>query len=260
MNPVIKASRVAASGVPLRQHPRRPPVPAGKTVVPPPNVGLDAGERLMQRAGLEASYAGTADAGAAVFDPRATDEPVCDEFYTKGYDAGFAAGRQEGWDAGHEQGLQAGLQQGRQDAEEAARIKAVALDALRAAIAEAAGRHGAAVEAGAIEIAFAALSRLIGQSVGDLAVVAGTVRRVLEQAPERALQTIRLSPTDHALLTQDGHEPGLGNALLLADERVSAGGCIVDTDAGSLDGRLETQLAELKTLLVGLHRAHGAQE
>jgi flagellar assembly protein FliH len=257
--PVIKASRVAASGVPLRQHPRHPPVPACMPAVLLANVGLDAGDRLAHRTGLEAPGAGTANAGVAVFDTRAPDEPVCDESYTKDYDAGFAAGRQDGWDAGHEQGLQAGLQQGRQHAEASDRTKAVAFDALRAAIAEAGARHGAAVGAGAIDITFAALSRLMGQSVGDLAVVTDTVRRVIEQAPERALLTIRLSPADHLLLTQEGHEPGLGSALLLADERVSAGGCIVDTDAGSLDGRLETQLAELKTLLVGLHRAHGAQ-
>lgn len=269
MIPVIKASRVAAAGVTLRQHPRRAPVPArtpaasiaaqltAPLAVPFSGIGdRGAGDALPNPAAEDSPFADTMSTGAAPF---AASAPVCEDPYTQGYDAGFAAGRQEGWEAGHEQGLHAGLQQGRQDADEATRTKAGALDTLAAAIAEAVARHGAAVEAGAIDIAFAALLRLIGQSAGDLAVVTDTVRRVLEQAPERALQAIRLSPADHALVVEGGHDLSPANVLLLADERVSAGGCIIDTDAGSLDGRLDTQLFELKTMLVELHRARGAQ-
>ena len=250
MIPVIKASRVAVSGVQLRQHPRRLHAPvrehAGPAVI---------GERLAGGGAAPRTAAEETSAGA----PADVSAGVPPDPYALGYDAGFAAGRREGWDAGREQGQHAGLEQGRQDADDAAAVQASAMEALGATIAEACTRRSAAIEAAAIEIAFAALLRLIGHSAGDVAVVADTVQRVLEQAPERMLQAIRLSPADHALLAQGGHGLNLGSALLVADERVSVGGCIVDTDAGSLDGRLETQLAELKTLLVGLHRAQGAQ-
>lgn len=258
MTPVIKASRVAATGVPLRQHPRvahaAERLPAQQLADVP---DLAGGRAPMS--GPE-SMPGTPAAGAAVAAAAPGDDGrfTQDDLHAQAYDAGFAAGRQEGWDAGREMGMHDGMQQGRQDADAAATAQAAALAALGAAIAEACTRRSAAIEAMAIEIAFAALSKLIGQSAGDPAVVTATVQRVLEQLPDRALRAIRVSPAHHALLTQNGHALKSGSAILVADERVLIGGCIVDTDAGSLDGRLETQLLELKTLLVGLQRAHGA--
>ena len=249
MIPTIKASRVAGSGVPLRQHPRRLQASMGKHAGPAADVECLADSDAAPSAAEEMS------AGAPV-DVRAVAPP---DHYALGYDAGFAAGRREGWDAGRKEGQDVGLQQGRLDVDDAAAAQASLIEALGVTIGEACTQRSAAIEAAAIEIAFAALLRLIGLSAGDVTVVADIVQRVMEQAPERILQAIRLAPADHALLAQGGHGLNLGNALLVADERVSLGGCIVDTDAGSLDGRLETQLAELKTLLVGLHRAQGAQ-
>lgn len=75
------------------------------------------------------------------------------------------------------------------------------------------------------------------------------MRAVLEQLPDRKLLSIHLAPADHALLHDEAQPPRLG-AALVADERVALGGCIVETDAGSLDGRLETRLAELKAVLL----------
>ncbi len=261
MIPVIKASRVAQSGVSLRLHPRLMRAASGKQVLPLADAIGQAGSSAAPDARFhdtfaQAPAAGMIDADAAAY---AAGDLVRHDPHVQGYEAGFADGRREGWEAGHEEGLHDGLQQGRQDANSAAQVQADALDALGAAIAEACTQRRAAIEAGAVEIAFAALLRLIGQCAGDRAAVADTVRRVLEQVPDRTLQSIRLSPTDHALLEQGGHGLNLGGALLVSDERVEVGGCFIDTDAGSLDGRLETQLSELKTLLVELHQAHEAQ-
>jgi flagellar assembly protein FliH len=113
----------------------------------------------------------------------------------------------------------------------------------------------AELESAAIEIGYAALLRIVGQKTGDRAMVESMVRAVLEQLPERRLLSIHLAPADHALFHDGkGIPPSLG-AVLLADERVGMGGCIVETDAGSLDGRLETRLAELKAVLVEMHHA-----
>ena len=258
MIPVIKLSRVAVSGVPLRRHPRLMRAASPQPVTP----FADTYDAAQHGAPSDdaSSETGYAEAGAALAGAQLSaghKDPK--DSHAEAYDTGFAEGRQQGWNAGHEEGLHTGLQQGRQDADSAARLQADALTALGDAITEAWTRNQAALEAGAIEIAYAALLRIIGQSAGDLAAVTDIVRRVLEQAPERTLQRIRLSPADHALLTQDGHGLNLGGALLVADERVTTGGCIIDTDVGSLDGRLETQLQELKMMLVELHRVSESQ-
>jgi flagellar assembly protein FliH len=266
MIPVIKASRLADAGIALHRHPRllrgaspQPGLPDADahqepaSGVPPGTASLPAPSPF---------FASVIDADAGAY---ATGELVHPGQYAEGHDAAFEAGRRAGWEAGHEEGLHDGVQQGRQDTDSAARVQADALAALGAAVTEACTQRRAAIEAGAIEIAWAALLRLIGQSAGERAAVADTVRCVMEQLQDRTLQSIRLSPADHALLEQGGHGLNLGAAQLVADERVEVGGCIIDTGAGSLDGRLETQLSELKAVLLELHQvhedhgAHGAQ-
>jgi flagellar biosynthesis/type III secretory pathway protein FliH len=82
-----------------------------------------------------------------------------------------------------------------------------------------------------------------------VAVVAEVLKRVRE---ERELR-IHVNPQDLPLLRTA--EPGIAASLpgrnftLVADARVEAGGCIVESKLGSLDGRLEVQLAGLVATL-----------
>ena len=46
---------------------------------------------------------------------------------------------------------------------------------------------------------------------------------------------------------------------LVADERVELGGCLIETDGGTLDGRLETQLKRLRDTLLDAARAPAAE-
>jgi flagellar biosynthesis/type III secretory pathway protein FliH len=128
------------------------------------------------------------------------------------------------------------------------------------AISAASAAWETALEAGAVEIAYAAVLRIIGQTMCSRDAVVAMVRKVMEQLPERRALSIHLSPSDHALLEADAQLAPLGGVKLVPDERVDIGGCIVETDAGSLDGRLETQLAGLRDLLLSLHRSGGERE
>ena len=181
-------------------------------------------------------------------------ERIADKLPVTDPGAGDEDSRQQGWNVGYEQGIEEGLRLGREEA-----LALQSSNERLAAVAEAINLMNqswqAELESAAIEIGYAALLRIVGQKAGDRAMVESMVRAVLEQLPERRLLNIHLAPADHALF-HDGEKvsPNLG-AVLLADERVSMGGCIVETDAGSLDGRLETRLAELKALLVEMHLA-----
>jgi flagellar assembly protein FliH len=97
------------------------------------------------------------------------------------------------------------------------------------------------------------------------AIAARICRRELSQQPEISLSWIRealllagnnaevvlrLHPDDHAALAQQieklKHElTGIGAVKIVADQTISAGGCRVDTDFGSLDQQLDSQLARI---------------
>lgn len=201
------------------------------------------------------AHAMSIDFGAAISKTDGElNEFISENSAVEAHCAGYEEGKQQGWDAGYEQGVQEGLRLGR---EEVAALQSCneRLVAVTEAISLRTQSWQTEVESAAIEIGYAALLRILGQKSTDRAMVESMVRAVLEQLPERRLLNIHLAPADHALL-HDGQRmpPSLG-AVLLADERVSMGGCIVDTDAGSLDGRLETRLAELKAVLVEVHHA-----
>jgi flagellar assembly protein FliH len=182
--------------------------------------------------------------------------------YAEAYRQGHADGSREGWESGNEDGLREGWKQGYEEgrhaaleeAETSARQYAEAGARIAQAIQSASEHCARALEAGAIEIAHAAILRIAGSSAGNREFVVGIVRQLIEELPERKLLSIRLAPDDFALLQQQSAELACHAGLLQADERVGLGGCIIDTDAGSLDGRLETQLAELRETLLSAHR------
>jgi flagellar assembly protein FliH len=82
------------------------------------------------------------------------------------------------------------------------------------------------------------------------------VREALELAAGNADVTLRLHPDDHASLADQVAVltttlSTLGAVRIVADPTVTAGGCRVDTQFGSLDQQLEAQLARITEELLG---------
>jgi flagellar assembly protein FliH len=82
------------------------------------------------------------------------------------------------------------------------------------------------------------------------------IREALEMAITSATITLRLHPQDHASLAGQIQAirkslAGLGAVEIVADSSISAGGCFVDTQFGSLDQQLEAQLARIAEELLG---------
>ncbi|MBN1282905.1 MAG: hypothetical protein JXA24_03945 [Proteobacteria bacterium] len=83
------------------------------------------------------------------------------------------------------------------------------------------------------------------------------IKGIVRQALERSLGdriTVRLNPEDYRMLMESEHEfrDVLDRTKRLAfreDEAISKGGCIVETEVGTIDGRLETQMAAIKKAL-----------
>ena len=150
--------------------------------------------------------------------------------------------------------------QGHADGQDAAAAEALAV--LVAARADAAAAMEAAKPA-ALALASKMAAKIVGRAVdlapAVLADIAGEALRASRARPGRVV--LRVNPADHATLL--GAKPELHARLtagaeleLVPDAAVSRHGCIVETAAGRLDARLETQIAVLEKALRG-QRPHG---
>jgi flagellar assembly protein FliH len=171
-----------------------------------------------------------------------------------GDEAGHKTGYQAGYESGHEAGCANGYKAGYDQARAALENTRREIDALLKKIDLTVQARLDTAEEAAIDIAFEAVIRIIGQSFGQPAVVREIVRTVVDKVRDSRQITIRVAPADFTVLADVGVSMFCKHASVVADERVRFGGCIVDTEAGSLDGRLEVQLTLLKELLLELRR------
>jgi flagellar assembly protein FliH len=152
-----------------------------------------------------------------------------------------ATAKREGAAEGHREGIERAQQ------ETAARL------AVFASLAESAEtafvRESQLLADQCCEIVAEALTRVAGTALASREAVLGVVTAVLAQLKDEREVVVRAGEDDLALLQAE--LPALCAAAsgrevtLLADRRVSLGGCIVETRLGNLDARLESQLAGL---------------
>lgn len=104
-----------------------------------------------------------------------------------------------------------------------------------------------------IAITYEAVCKVIGQSMTNSEVVISVVREVISHTQDRMHMILRVCPQHFNVIqnAKDMLSRGLSNRLeIVADDHVKYGGCIIETDAGSIDGRLEKQLDSLLALLL----------
>ena len=88
--------------------------------------------------------------------------------------------------------------------------------------------------------------------------IANVVNACIEQAGVAHRVTVRVNPADVTHL-----EPAIGELAntisgvlrIEPDPDINAGGCIVDTEMGQIDGRLEQQLTAIGAALAGRHES-----
>lgn len=112
---------------------------------------------------------------------------------------------------------------------------------------------------GVLEIAFAATTKLLGKVLVTRDGVAALVAEVLKQVMDTHKPVfVRLAAVDYRLLQEDPlwleHFNSVHEVQIVADHRVSVGGCIVESKAGLLDARLEVQLTRFMETLLEVRR------
>ena len=83
-------------------------------------------------------------------------------------------------------------------------------------------------------------------------VIMGVVKEALADMKDREEVRIRVNPDDYHIVNNDRSSlmrmvEGLKDFDLSVDSKVTRGGCIIETNLGNIDARLETQLAAITT-------------
>ncbi|MCX6833137.1 MAG: FliH/SctL family protein [candidate division Zixibacteria bacterium] len=157
---------------------------------------------------------------------------------------------QNGYAQGEAVGLQRGLDETRRvEAQLAATINA--LLSFRQTVFEQA-------KVQLVELAFAIADKITAaRAVAERDTVIETIHRCIGEILDKTRMKIRVNPAELDFVRQRFDELVKSNeaaaaAVVESDNRVSAGGCIIETDSGSADARIESQLRMLREKLITL--------
>lgn len=158
--------------------------------------------------------------------------------------AAVNAARNEGYQAGYESGLAAAEEQMRQQVQAIAQIVGNATVDKARLIRE--------CEAEMVALVIDVARKVIDREVSlDHSIVLKLVESALQKVAGQVVLRIRVSPVDFDLVKnhwseRQGTGEGIAQAEIVADKRIKPGGCVIDTQGGSVDAQIDTQLAEIK--------------
>jgi flagellar assembly protein FliH len=157
------------------------------------------------------------------------------------YQEGLAAGRQEG------------LAQGKREAEQVRANLHGAVEALlvyRRKLLEDSRQD-------LFELAFALADRIVAaRAEREQDIVLNTIFRCIGEILDKSKIKIRVNPAQAEFVKANleqikSQDESIAQVTVEADARVDVGGCLVETDSGSADGRLTSQLQMLHRQLLG---------
>ena len=189
-------------------------------------------------------------------------------------ESGRQAGFEQGLDEGRKQGLAEGREGGRKAVEQEARAgleamaaRAKLLDQLLSTMPAGLEARLASAEDDMVALCHRVICRILGDQLVTSAGVAGSVRQAIHDAAGAPMLhgsghpafVIHVHPRDLQVLIADealaswlrqGHGANAAGVRWVGDESVRLGGCVVRSGEGSLDARIETQLAALRDILL----------
>jgi flagellar assembly protein FliH len=157
---------------------------------------------------------------------------------------------QEARKRGHEEGYQAGRDAADRDMNDMLVTMRGLLEMARAE------RHKLIQEAEPelVRLALGIAERVLQQQVAlDRGVVVEMAKTAIARLIERDTVTVRVNPADLERMREHREEliaiGEIRNLRVVEDQRVDRGGVVVDTDAGTIDARITTQLDEARKIL-----------
>ena len=103
------------------------------------------------------------------------------------------------------------------------------------------------IENDVVEISLMIARKIIGEiAEKDRDVVVNSAKEAIKRASDREVLRIRVAPADYDALNKKRSEllqciDGIKSLLIEVDESVQPGGCLIETNQGDIDARIESQ-------------------
>jgi flagellar assembly protein FliH len=154
----------------------------------------------------------------------------------------------EAYEKGFSEGQKAGSEVGEKMGEALLKQYSVSLDALNSLRSQ----LFATSEREVIRLALEIARKIIKREVAiDEELILALVKVALDRVADQALITVRVNPKDHhAIERHHAAAPETGalseSIKLVEDPLIARGGCIIETESGTIDARIEEQLREIE--------------
>lgn len=187
------------------------------------------------------------------------------------FQQGYQAGKTDGILQGKLEGEKEGIDKGRKDTLEALSDEQKAQQIVQKNFCESLKRLDAeyeelvkAFEPIGIEIVFETLIKILGSNARSLSLVEDVFTTCSQKYGLNNLVKLHLSLNDYRQLVSDETVSHVFSMLkhvqILPDANVLPGGCILETRSGSIDARLESQLANFKEYLLEQYHLERTQK
>ncbi len=105
----------------------------------------------------------------------------------------------------------------------------------------------ARVEVDLVEFALEIAKKIVGREVTiDREIAVALVKVSLKKLHDRAIAEVHLNPDDYEYVQANRQKLEFKGALdLIADASISIGGCLIHTETGDIDARIESQFEEI---------------
>jgi len=175
------------------------------------------------------------------------------------FKAGFDEGSAKGYELGDREGSRRATEEAGARLSEAYADRLATLDGLIREIKTGRERLIRSAEQEAAALALQIAARVLCRTVEASSLSPELVDEAMRQTMECSQLVVRLNPADREALTQAGEslESRFGAAGLVEfvdDESVGRCGCVVESNMGIVDARLDAQLEQLRHTLLDSHR------
>jgi flagellar biosynthesis/type III secretory pathway protein FliH len=111
----------------------------------------------------------------------------------------------------------------------------------------------AKLEIEAVELALEIARKVVAREVStDREIILSVTKNALSKLNSRTLASVHLHPDDLAYIQEHRGKLNFHGSLeLIEDGSITPGGCLIHTDAGDIDGRIESQFDEIVYGLLG---------